>query len=68
MGVLNFCLSYKQRHKYFCSKLSFQGFLYAEQLSMIELVYPSGAKGECLSLGQKAGELTAKHHKHTMYP
>lgn len=68
MGVLNFCLSYKQRHKYLCSKLSFQGFLYAEQLSMIELVYPSGAKGECLSLGQNAGELMAKHHKHTMYP
>lgn len=30
---------------------------------MIELVYPSGAKGECLSLGQKAGELMAKPHK-----
>lgn len=41
----------------------FQGFLYAEQLSMIELVYPSGAR-ECLSLGQNAGELMAKHQAH----
>lgn len=32
---------------------------------MIELVYPSGAKGECLSLGPKAGELMAKHHMST---
>lgn len=44
-----------------------QGSLYREQLWVIELVPPSGAKRKCLSLREKAGVLLAKHRKYSVH-